>query len=118
MKAIFIDAKNRTTSIINNAGDLSAMYLALEVDAVEIGYYNQKTGDTLWIDENGRINGTTYGFKLFDREFYGHGVIYGSDLAGENTTPKMKLEDVKPEFLELEANPQIEIQILFGSRDY
>ena len=117
MKAIFIDAKNRTTTLINNAGDLSAMYFTLEVNAVEIGYFNEKTGDTLWIDENGRINGTTHGFRLFGREFYGHGLIFGSDYAGENTSPRMKLEDVQPEFLELEANPEIEIQILFG-RDF
>jgi hypothetical protein len=113
MKGILIDAKNRTTTMVNNAGDLSATYEAINADMVEIGWFDTKTGDTLWISENGRIDGTDFGFSLFGRVFYGNGIIFGSTIAGDNTNVKLTLEQVTPEFLQLEANPEIEIEIIF-----
>jgi hypothetical protein len=102
MKAIFIDAKNRQVSIIENKGQLEDTYLILKVNMVEIGRY-WENGDTLWVDEEGLINGTDYGFQLEGREFLGNGLIYGTnvenpELCDSAVTP---LEDIKVNFFTL-----------------
>ena len=102
MKAIFIDAKNRKVSIHENKGQLEDKYLILKVNMVEIGCY-WENGDTLWVDEEGLINGTDYGFQLEGREFFGNGLIYGTnrdnpELCDSAVTP---LEDIKIKFFTL-----------------
>jgi len=102
MKAIFIDAKNRKVSIHENKGQLEDKYLILKVNMVEIGIY-YPNGDTLWVDEEGLINGTDYGFQLEGREFFGNGLIYGTnvenpELCDSAVTP---LEDIKIKFFTL-----------------
>jgi hypothetical protein len=102
MKAIFIDAKNRQVSIVENKGQLEDKYLTLNVNMVEIGRY-YPNGDTLWVDEEGLINGTDYGFILDGIEFVGNGLIYGTnrenpELDASAVTP---LERIKVEFFTL-----------------
>jgi hypothetical protein len=102
MKAIFIDAKNRQVSIIENKGQLEDKYLILDVNMVEIGRY-YPNGDTLWVDEEGLINGTDYGFQLDGVEYMGNGLIYGTnrenpELDASAVTP---LEKIKIKFFTL-----------------
>ena len=78
MKAIFIDAENHKVSLVNNKGQLEDKYLLLKVNMVEIGKY-YTNGDTLYVDEEGLINGTDFGFILDGKRFMGNGVIYGTD---------------------------------------
>jgi hypothetical protein len=102
MKAIFIDAKNRKVSINENKGQLEDKYLILDVNMVEIGRY-WDNGDTLWVDEEGLINGTEYGFQLDGIEYMGNGLIYGTnrenpELDASAVTP---LDKIKVTFFEL-----------------
>jgi hypothetical protein len=102
MKAIFIDAKNRKVSINENKGQLEDKYLILNVNMVEIGRY-WDNGDTLWVDEEGLINGTEYGFQLDGIEYMGNGLIYGTnrenpELDASAVTP---LDKIKVTFFEL-----------------
>lgn len=95
MKAIFIDAKNRQVSIIENKGQLEDKYLILNVNMVEIARY-WANGDTLWVDEEGLINGTNYGFILDGIEYMGNGLIYGTnrenpELCASAVTPLEKI---------------------------
>jgi hypothetical protein len=102
MKAIFIDAKNRKVSINENKGQLEDKYLILDVNMVQIGRY-WDNGDTLWVDEEGLINGTEYGFQLDGIEYMGNGLIYGTnrenpELDASAVTP---LDKIKVTFFEL-----------------
>ncbi len=102
MKAIFIDAKNRKVSIVENKGQLEDKYLILNVNMVEIGRFFPN-GDTLWVDEEGLINGTDYGFQLDGIEYMGNGLIYGTnrenpELEASAVTP---LDKIKVKFFNL-----------------
>ena len=107
MKAIMIDAKNRTVDFVNNLGDLSAMYDAIGCEMVQIGEYNPDNGDTLWVDEEGLLKNYQYGFVYNGRQYVGNGIIYGSNIGGDNCSVRGTLEDVIPEllFFRLEAEP-------------
>jgi hypothetical protein len=78
MKAIFIDAKNQQVSIIETKAQLEDKYLILNVNMVEIGKY-YPNGDTLWVDEEGLINGTDFGFQLDGVDYMGNGLILGTN---------------------------------------
>ena len=96
MKAIFIDAKNQQVSIIETKAQLEDKYLVLDVDMVEIGRY-YPNGDTLWVDEEGLINGTDFGFQLDGVEYMGNGLILGTnrenpELDASAVTPLKDLE--------------------------
>jgi hypothetical protein len=112
MKAILIDAKNKEVSMINTTGDLGATYTALNVDMIQVGYYDDNNGDTLYVDEEGMLNGTDYGFKLFGRTFYGSGILYGSTIEGENCSVKTDIKKIKPTFVELKPNPPVPFTII------
>lgn len=107
MKAILIDARNKEVSLINTTGDLGATYTALNVDMIQVGYYDDNNGDTLYVDEEGMLNGTDYGFKLFGQTFYGSGILYGSTIDGENCSVKTDIKNIKPTFVELQPNPPV-----------
>jgi hypothetical protein len=78
MKAIFINAKEQTVSIVENKGQLEDLYNTLGVNMVEIGRFYEN-GDTLWVDEEGLINGTDFGFQLDGIDYMGNGLIYGTN---------------------------------------
>lgn len=99
MKAIFINAKERTVDYINNTGDLSAMYDTIGCEMVQIANFNANTGDTLWVDEEGLYKNYQYGFVYNGQQLVGNGVIYGSNVGGDNCNVRATLEDVIPELL-------------------
>lgn len=102
MQAIFIDAKNQQVSYVNNKGQLEDLYLTLGVDMVEIGKY-WENGDTLWVDEEGLINGTDFGFQIDGIDFMGNGIIYGTNLENpeKNDSAVTKMENIKLKFFKL-----------------
>lgn len=106
MKAILINAQERTVDYINNAGDLAAMYDAIGCDMVEIGNYDPNTGDTLWVDEEGLLKNPSYGFVYNGKRFVGNGVIYGSNMGGDNVSVRSTLEEVIPELLFFRLEPE------------
>lgn len=102
MKSIFIDAKNQQVTFVENKGQLEDKYLILGVDMVEIGKY-YPNGDTLWVDEEGLINGTEFGFVLDGKEYMGNGLIYGTnrenpELCASAVTP---LDKIKVKFFKV-----------------
>jgi hypothetical protein len=98
MRAILIDAVNCTVKEIQNKGDLDSIYKAINVEMIEVGNYDPETGDTLYVDEEGRINGTAIGFELFGKKFAGSGIIFGTQPDGENGPAAIDLKDVNPRF--------------------
>lgn len=103
MRAILIDAVNCTVTEIQNKGDLDSIYKAINVEMIEVGNYDPETGDTLYVDEEGLINGTTVGFELFGKQFAGSGIIFGSQPDGENGSAVTKLKDVNPKFFTFQS---------------
>jgi hypothetical protein len=102
MRAILIDAVNHTVTEIQHKGDLEAIYRSINVEMIEVGHYDQETGDTMYVDEEGLINGTEFGFTLFNREYMGSGIIFGSTPEGENAAAVTDLKKIKPIFFKLE----------------
>ena len=102
MKAIFIDAKNQQVSYVNNKGQLEDLYLTLGVNMVEIGTYLDNF-DTLYVDEEGLINGTDYGFSLNGREYMGNGLLYGTNPQDPSSNGPVvsKIEDLQVKFFKL-----------------
>jgi len=83
-------------SIIDTKAQLEDKYLLLNVNMVEIGKYYEN-GDTLWVDEEGLINGTDFGFQLDGVDFMGNGLILGTnrenpELDASAVTPLDKLK--------------------------
>jgi hypothetical protein len=102
MKGIFIDAKNRQVTYVNTKAQLEDLYLILGVNMVEIGKY-WENGDTLWVDEEGLINGTDFGFQVQGLEFLGNGLILGTNRMNPEAhdSALTKIEDLKLKFFEL-----------------
>jgi hypothetical protein len=103
MKAIFINAKEQTVSIIDSKGQLEDLYLTLGVNMVEIGMYYEN-GDTLWVDEEGLINGTDFGFQLDGREYVGNGLIFGTNRMNPelNDSAVTDIKNIKVKFFTLQ----------------
>ena len=102
MKGIFIDAKNRQVSPVTTKGQLEDLYLILGVNMVEIGKY-WENGDTLWVDEEGLINGTDFGFQIDGIDFLGNGLILGTNRMNPEAhdSAVTELESLKLKFFEL-----------------
>ena len=103
MRAILIDAVNCTVTEFQNKGDLDSIYKAINVEMIEVGNYDPETGDTLYVDEEGLINGTTVGFEIFGKQFAGSGIIFGSQPDGENGSAVTQLKDVTPKFFTFQS---------------
>lgn len=99
MKAIFINAKEATVTYVENRGELEELYSVLGVEMVEIGKY-WDNGDHLYVDEEGLLNGTTWGFTIDGTDFVGNGLIYGIDLENPSAEGPVasKLEDHQIKF--------------------
>lgn len=95
-KAILIDAENRTVKevIITNYRDISTFGRFQHFDAVQI----DRRGNTVYVDDEGRINGTEYGFMIagHSEPLMGNGVILGTNLrTGESKDTDYSVEKVR-----------------------
>lgn len=102
MKAIFINAKEQSVSVIDTKAQLEDLYNILGVDMVEIGKY-WENGDTLWVDEEGLINGTDFGFQIDGIDFVGNGLILGTNRMNPEAhdSAVTKVEKLKLKFFKL-----------------
>lgn len=102
MVAIFIDAKNRQVSPVTTKGQLEDFYRIMNVEMVEIAEY-WENGDTLWVDEEGLINGTDFGFEINGNRYLGNGMIYGTNRENpeNNDSAVTKIDSLKIKFFEL-----------------
>lgn len=102
MRAIFINAKEQTVTYVDNKGQLEDLYNTMGVEMVEIGN-RWDNGDYLYVDEEGLLNGTDFGFEIDGLQFVGNGLIYGTDLynPGASGSAVSKIEDFKIRFFNL-----------------
>lgn len=83
MRSIFIDAKNQQVTYVDNKGQLEDFYRIMNVEMIQIAEH-WKNGDTLYVDEEGLINGTDFGFEINGNQYVGNGLIFGLDINSEN----------------------------------
>ena len=94
MKAILINAKANTVRFVE-VGEYTDIYK-------HCGYETFTTvslggGETLYVDDEGLMNGTDFGFELegYDHPLMGNGLILGCNLNnGESVDTALSLEDV------------------------
>jgi len=92
--AIFIDAENNRVTIekIRNSNDI-----------IKLGKYDIFTcvridkNDCIYVDDEGLINGTKYGFFFNDEPLFGNGIILGVNINTGDTLPaKHTIEEIAP----------------------
>ncbi len=102
MVAIFIDARNRQVTPVTTKGQLEDFYRIMNVEMVQIAEY-WDNGDTLWVDEEGLINGTDFGFEINGNRYLGNGMIYGTNRENpeNNDSALTDIKSLKLRFFEL-----------------
>ena len=95
MRAIFIDAHAETVEEIDFTGDFRAIQQKLGVDLFTCVTLNDQD-DTLYIDDEGLINGTKVAFMLagHSQPYFGNGLILGTDPDGESTDAKLDAKEL------------------------
>ena len=94
MNAIFIDAKNKTVSMIEVENDLQAMYDKIGCLLVQTVPF---AGENIVCDEEGRLKSWTVGFELGSWRIVGNALIVGDTEDGDFADTKMSAEDVARE---------------------
>jgi hypothetical protein len=96
LRAILIDAKNKTVSEIQIGKDYKEISKAIHVDLFTAPKIFPN-GDTLYVDDEGLINGTPdffFNSELYPHPLAGSGLILGSDDEGESQDAKTKISDL------------------------
>lgn len=92
-KAILINAKANTVTLVE-VGEYTDIYKHCGYDTftcVGLG-----KGETLYVDDEGLINGTDFGFtfKGYDGPLMGNGLILGTTASGDSKSTALSVEDV------------------------
>ena len=97
---IFIDAKNNrlTHVVIKDHTDISRIAGYKYFDCVGLNTKG-KVSNTLFVDDEGLINGTQWGFEITTSngeprgQYAGNGIILGTNKQGESVDATLSLED-------------------------
>jgi hypothetical protein len=100
MKAILIDALNKTITEIEIDGDLKSIYKAVGFDMIEIGFRFDDEGhpnNVIYLDEEGGFRGHEHGFFFSGahQPWLGNGIIMGGDDEGESADTTVTIEEVR-----------------------
>lgn len=100
MKAILIDAINQQVREVDHDGTLESLRQLVSCEIVEMVSMDSssKSRNVMYVDEEGHINGTKYGFLLINKAespFAGNGLIVGLGKEGEDTDTDFIVEEVK-----------------------
>lgn len=92
-KAILINARENSVSVVE-VGDYTDIYKHCGMDTftcVGLG-----GGETLYVDDEGLINGTDYGFTLqgYDNPLFGNGLILGTTADGDSKDTALTLDGI------------------------
>ena len=96
MKAILIDAYNTQVRAVDiKEKSLQAIYDQLKCSTFVCAMMLEG-GETLYVDEEGLLNGTQVAFKIEGghQPFMGNGLILGTDADGESVDTKLMVEGV------------------------
>ena len=112
MKSIFIDAKNKTVSLIEIENDLQALYDKIGCLLVQTVPF---AGENIVCDEEGRLKPPTAGFELGDWRIVGNALIVGDTEAGDFADTKLSADEIAKQirfFGEDEPLPPPEFRVI------
>lgn len=92
-KAILIDAKTNSVTLVE-VGEYTDIYKHCGYETFTcVGLGN---GETLYVDDEGLINGTNFGFKIegYDNPLMGNGLILGSTSDGDSKDTALSVHEV------------------------
>lgn len=102
VKCILIDAEKQTITEVEQSG-LDDIYSLLRVTTIEHLRINSE--NSLYIDEEGRINGTRFGFRIINRysSIYdmkgqmicGNALVIGITEDGRDKSPTLTINELK-----------------------
>jgi hypothetical protein len=96
MRAILIDARNKTVTEVQIAKGLQPMYDQLKCQTFTVPVILENE-DTVYVDDEGLINGTFdffYAPKVYPTPLAGNALIIGSDSEGESVSAKSNIQDL------------------------
>lgn len=98
MKAYLIDPAAKTVTETDWNGDFRHIYELIDAQAFDIARLTTD-GDSVYVDDEGLINGTAHKVGLFEVEGYsvplaGKGLVLGHNGSGESIEPRMSLADL------------------------
>lgn len=96
MKAYLIDPFTRTVSQVEYSGDYQQIYSFIDCDTFTCADFNDK-GDTVFVDDEGLINGKPQEFFLVDgypTPLAGKGLVLGTNQEGESVEPSITLSEL------------------------
>ena len=95
MRAIFIDAVNREIKEVEHEGNLKSAYGLLKCTIIDRFYAND---ECVYIDDEGVFNSPDIGFVYSGVNYYGNGLIVGTNSTGGDFDTKLSLEKAKELF--------------------
>lgn len=98
IRAILIDAKNKTVTEVEIAGELADYYRLIGCEMVEIAFRLPKL-DVCFVDEEALLNDNPKNFFEYNgaghQPYAGNGLIVGGTPAGNAASAKISLAEVK-----------------------
>ncbi len=91
MKAIFIDAKNETVSMIEVENSRQAIYDKIGCRLIQIVPF---AGENIVCDEEGRLKTWTDGFQLGSWRIVGNALIVGDTEDGDFADTKLSMDEI------------------------
>jgi hypothetical protein len=97
VKAILINAEKKTITELDTLGDRSSICDLIQSEDFTIGTYDMETFDTLYVDPFAQSHSPVFTFN--GKTFNKMGIIFGSDIEGENTSIQTKIKDLNIKFI-------------------
>lgn len=119
-QALLIDAQNHTIRPVL-VGDYKDIQAHCKVDLFDCVVLNEDR-ETLYLDDEGLVNGTRYGFRLVVKQegkevhkplnIMGNGLILGCDDEGESVSTKLLPDDLHIEWFEMVSTDEEDDEII------
>jgi len=96
MKAILINATNRTVTEVEINDDLQSIYKVMGVDMIQTATYLPKN-DIIYVDEEGMLK-PMMNFFIYEgahQPFAGNGLVVGTSRGGKTVAPKISVDEVR-----------------------
>ena len=94
LKAVLIDAENQEVRNIEIFTGLDAKYAAIKCSCVDCLSLSKDVD--LWLDDEGFINGTRYGFKFGTKLLAGNALILNHNGKGDSISTHITAEIISP----------------------
>jgi hypothetical protein len=93
MKAILINATERSVKEVDIKGDLKSWYDQIGCDVVEVACY-LPSSNMLLVDEEGMLKAPTHFFEFNKNVLAGNGLIVGTNDDGDTSSATLNVDDI------------------------